>query len=120
QCLIVSFSLAPDRARRQSGMPVQFQLVIFAVIAALVLFQLYNVLGKKVGRQPEDDARAVPATPVGPAADATARLPGVDAATLAAVSGLKTRDPAFDPTRFLEGARQAHETIVRSYATGDR
>ena len=38
--------------------PVQFQIVIFAVIAAFVLFQLYNVLGKRVGRQPEEDARA--------------------------------------------------------------
>ena len=36
-------------------------LVIFAVIAAIVLFQLYNVLGKKVGRQPQEDARAQPA-----------------------------------------------------------
>jgi membrane protein implicated in regulation of membrane protease activity len=41
--------------------PVQIQIVIFAVIAAVVLFQLYNVLGKKVGRQPEEDARAKPA-----------------------------------------------------------
>ena len=41
--------------------PVQIQIVIFAVIAAIVLFQLYNVLGKKVGRQPEEDARAQPA-----------------------------------------------------------
>ncbi|WP_347342288.1 hypothetical protein [Brevundimonas albigilva] len=40
--------------------PVQFQIVVFAVIAAIVLFQLYNVLGKRVGRQPQEDARANP------------------------------------------------------------
>jgi membrane protein implicated in regulation of membrane protease activity len=45
--------------------PVQIQIIIFAVIAAIVLFQLYNVLGKKVGRQPEDDARAKPPAPAG-------------------------------------------------------
>jgi hypothetical protein len=28
--------------------PVQIQIVIIAVIAAVVLFQLYNLLGKKV------------------------------------------------------------------------
>lgn len=99
-------------------MPAQVQIVIFAVIAAIVLFQLYNVLGKRVGRQPEEDARAQP--PV-PAAEAPAGRPHVlDAVTLSSIAGLKARDPGFDPVRFLEGARQAHETIVRAYAAGDR
>ncbi len=102
-------------------MPVQFQLVIFAVIAAVVLFQLYNVLGKKVGRQPQEDAK----TPALPAAGATgpeaqARVPALDAATLAAAASLRARDPAFDPAKFIDGARQAYETIVRGYASGDR
>ena len=102
--------------------PVQIQIVIFAVIAAIVLFQLYNVLGKKVGRQPEDDARAKPATlPGGVKTEPAAGRPGVlDAVTAASIAGLKARDPNFDPVRFLEGARQAHETIVRAYAAGDR
>src|SRR5690606_26259421 len=95
---------------------------VFAVIAAFVLFQLYNVLGKKVGRQPEDDARARPAPPPPAAGETAAAGPGhvLDAVTVAAVAGLKARDPNFDPARFLEGARQAHETIVRAYASGDR
>jgi len=97
-------------------LPVQFQIVIFAVIAAIVLFQLYNVLGKKVGRQPQEDARAAPP----PTAAETAKQPALDVATQAAVAGLKARDPSFDPARFLEGARQAYETIVRGYAAGDR
>ncbi len=102
-------------------MPVQFQLVIFAVIAAVVLFQLYNVLGKKVGRQPQEDAKtpALPGTP-GPADPAQPRLTAVDAAALAAAASLRARDPAFDPAKFIEGARQAYETIVRGYASGDR
>lgn len=96
---------------------------IFAVIAAVVLFQLYNVLGKKVGRQPEDDARSKPAAAPATAAapDQPSGRPGVlDSVTLASIAGLKARDPGFDPLRFLEGARQAHETIVRAYAAGDR
>jgi membrane-bound lytic murein transglycosylase A len=101
--------------------PVQVQIVIFAVIAAFVLFQLYNVLGKKVGRQPEDDARAQAAPTPSPTAEPVPGRPNVlDAVTLASIAGLKARDPGFDPLRFLEGARQAHETIVRAYATGDR
>lgn len=100
--------------------PVQVQIVFFAVIAAFILFQLYNVLGKKVGRQPEEDARAQPPAPAGPQ-DANAARPNVlDAVALTSIAGLKARDPNFDPVRFLEGARQAHETIVRAYAAGDR
>ena len=102
--------------------PVPIQIVIFAVIAAVVLFQLYNVLGKKVGRQPEEDARAKPAPAAAHGAEAGS--PGrpnvLDAVTLASIAGLKARDPNFDPVRFLDGARQAHETIVRAYAAGDR
>ena len=100
--------------------PVQVQIVIFAVIAAIVLFQLYNVLGKKVGRQPEEDARAQPPAPAGPQDPNAPRATVLDAVTLTSIAGLKARDPNFDPVRFLEGARQAHETIVRAYAAGDR
>ena len=100
-------------------MPVQFQIVLFAVIAAFVLFQLYNVLGKKVGRQPEDDVRAQPKAVLA-VPDAAQKAPVIDPHTLSAIQGLKARDPAFDPVRFLDGARQAHETIVRGYASGDR
>lgn len=103
-------------------MPVNIPLVIFAVIALFVLFQLYNVLGKKVGRQPEDNARAPVQTAAAAAApgDTSQRGPAIDAATATAIAGLKARDPAFDPSRFLEGARQAHESIVRAYAAGER
>jgi predicted lipid-binding transport protein (Tim44 family) len=97
-------------------LPVQFQILLFAGIAVFVLFQLYNVLGKKVGRQPQDDARA----PVLPTAESTPVRPALDAITLAAISGLRARDPQFDPQKFLDGSRQAYETIVRGYASGDR
>ncbi|MBU1347179.1 MAG: TIM44-related membrane protein TimA [Alphaproteobacteria bacterium] len=99
-------------------MPVQFSIVIFAVIAAIVLFQLYNVLGKKVGRQPQEDAKA-PALPA-EGGEPVVKTLGLDAATLAAAASLRARDPAFDPAKFIEGARQAYETIVRGYAAGDR
>lgn len=101
-------------------MPTHFSIVVFAVIAAFVLFQLYNVLGKKVGRQPQEDAKTPVAAGPGAPADGAPRAPALDAAALAAVAGLKARDPSFDPARFLDGARQAYETIVRGYAAGDR
>jgi len=99
-----------------------YELLLMAAIAAFVLFQLYNVLGKKVGRQPEDGVKKPPRIPGAPAApDPEQRIEApVDAATAAAAAGLKARDPSFDPTKFLDGARQAYETIVRAYASGDR
>ena len=51
--------------------------IIFAVIAAVVLFQLYNVLGKKVGRQPEDDVRAQPKAVLA-VPDAAQKAPVID------------------------------------------
>ena len=109
-----------------------FVIVISAVLAAVLLFQLYNVLGKKVGRQPEDQAKkalkdgkktlptlAVPRNANG-ADPKAAPVPAIDPVLEAAISGLKARDPQFDPARFVEGARQAYETIVRAYARGDR
>lgn len=104
-------------------MPLQVQLIIFAVIAAVVLFQLYRVLGKPIGRMPEDDAKAQgSAAPQGdPAKSDPAKAgPAMDAASLAAIAGLRARDPGFDPARFLDGARSAYETIVRAYGSGDR
>ena len=66
---------------------------MFAIVAAVLLFMLYNVLGKKVGRQPQEDARLAPAASVAGQAPVPA-APGMDAATAAAVAGLKARDPA--------------------------
>lgn len=99
------------------NIPVQLQVVVFASIAAFVLFQLYNVLGKRVGRQPQEDAKIAPP---GPAQAETPKVAAIDPATLASIASLKARDPAFDPARFLDGARQAYETIVRGYAAGDQ
>lgn len=101
-------------------MPVTFQIVIFAVIAAVLLFQLYNVLGKKVGRQPEDNPKPAPVSVIPAGAQEAPRGPVIDPAMAAVIAGLKARDPNFDPNRFLEGARQAYETIVTAYARGDR
>ena len=93
------------------------QFILFAVLAAVVLFQLYSVLGRRIGRQPEDAAAEAARTPgaaaplAGPA-DQDAGVPGVAA--------LRARDPAFDVASFLIGAKSAYETIVRAYASGDR
>lgn len=91
------------------------QILVLAVIAAVVLYQLYATLGRRVGRQPED-------APVGvqPGKTAVPAAEPVVAARLEGVAALRARQPDFDPGRFLNGARGAYEMIVKAFATGDR
>jgi len=94
------------------------QLIILVILAAVVLYQLYAVLGRRIGRQPED---AVHAGVVPAAADA--RVPATDTTVLTAPAGLaamRSRDPSFDVGRFLQGAKVAYETIVKAFSAGDR
>jgi predicted lipid-binding transport protein (Tim44 family) len=95
------------------------ELIIFAGLAAIVLYQLYAVLGRRVGRQPED-APAVPATaaPLDRAPDAPAQAD--DGVSLSGLAAVKAKDPSFDISRFLGGAKSAYEMIVKAFAAGDR
>ena len=94
------------------------QLLVFAALAAAVLYQLYAVLGRRVGRQPEDQP-----IPTGAPALGDADQRAIDADPRAAPTGLaalRARDPSFDAGRFLEGSLGAYQSIVRAYAAGDR
>ena len=97
------------------------ELAIFAALAALVLYMLYSVLGRRVGRQPQEGAsapglrlRRVETQPARPAAEVSAEIqhPGLAA--------IRAGDPAFELGKFMEGARGAYEQIVRAFARGDR
>lgn len=93
------------------------ELVIFAALAAVVLFQLYTVLGRRVGRQPEDAE-----TPPRPAGEVEPRRIDemADGPAPTGAAAIQARDPSFEPGRFLAGARQAYEMVVRAFASGDR
>ena len=94
-------------------------IVIFALLAAVVLFNLYAVLGRRIGRQPtEQDQAALPAAPVDRSLPPPERAgPEVELEGLAAV---KAKDPAFDVDKFIDGARAAYQMIVKAFAAGDR
>jgi predicted lipid-binding transport protein (Tim44 family) len=96
------------------------ELVIFAALAAVVLFQLYTVLGRRVGRQPEDAAETGRPRPVGEAETRRLEEPQVENVPLSGVAAVHARDPAFEPGRFLAGATGAYEMVVRAFAEGDR
>ncbi|ACG76421.1 conserved hypothetical protein [Phenylobacterium zucineum HLK1] len=95
------------------------ELIIFAGLAAIVLYQLYSVLGRRVGRQPEDQAAAEPAQGSVRAVDRMAE-PADDGVALTGLAAVKALDPSFDVGHFLGGAKQAYEMIVRAFADGDR
>jgi predicted lipid-binding transport protein (Tim44 family) len=95
------------------------ELVIFAALAAVVLFQLYAVLGRRVGRQPEDAETEADR----PTLATDARRPDDEPVTGLApvgVAAIRQRDPAFEPHRFITGARSAYEMVVKAFAAGDR
>jgi predicted lipid-binding transport protein (Tim44 family) len=93
-------------------------IVIFAVIAAFVIYRLYDVLGRRVGRQPGDLTEAerlalAPNVNAQPSEQPTPEAPS-------GVADLKSREPDFETAKFLDGAREAYRTIVIAYAAGDR
>ncbi|HEX6865602.1 MAG TPA: TIM44-related membrane protein TimA [Caulobacteraceae bacterium] len=93
------------------------ELIIFAVLAGVVLYQLYSVLGRRVGRQPED---LVPPTAAPRTLDDQQPEAPLDEAPSAGLAALRARDHSFDDGSFLHGARQAYEMIVIAFAKGDR
>jgi predicted lipid-binding transport protein (Tim44 family) len=93
-------------------------ILLFAVIAAFVLFQLYNVLGRRVGRQPGDESPQP--IPVGPVSLLGLRAREPAPAEPAGVAAIRARDPEFEPGKFLEKASQAYAVIVKAFASGDR
>ena len=95
------------------------ELIIFAGLAGIVLYQLYAVLGRRVGRQPGDRPAAETAPAQVRAPDRAAE-PVEDGVALSGLAAVKAKDPAFDLSGFLAGARSAYEMIVKSFAAGDR
>jgi predicted lipid-binding transport protein (Tim44 family) len=93
-------------------------LIIVAIVAGIVLYQLYAVLGRRIGRQPEDVAQTAPA-PRTPPADAYPTSQDAQPQP-AGVVAIRARDPSFDQAKFLAGARHAYEMIVAAFASGDR
>jgi predicted lipid-binding transport protein (Tim44 family) len=93
------------------------ELIILAALAAVVLFQLYAVLGRRVGRGADEASRA----PSGPIeTQRIAPAPAENVGLSGGLAALKTRDPSFDVGGFLSGARQAYQLIVTAFAAGDR
>ncbi len=94
-----------------------FALVIFAIIAVVILVQLYNLLGRKVGFRVEDKPLQKKPDEFDPNGKVDARTPEV--ARLPNLEALKTRDVNFNEINFLEKARETYEQVVLAFHRGE-
>jgi predicted lipid-binding transport protein (Tim44 family) len=115
-----------------------FDIIFFALVAGFLILRLRSVLGRRTGNESQErwtprlPPRGGPAGPA-PADRASAEkvtvLPprptpaaaaGASATPLdAALAQIRQADSAFDPPRFLEGAKSAFDMIVSAFAQGD-
>ncbi|MGF7174520.1 Tim44/TimA family putative adaptor protein [Azospirillum doebereinerae] len=105
------------------------EIIIFAMIAAFLVYRLRSVLGRRTG---EEQQRPNPFTARPNQPDNVVTLPDrnrprPDAAPLSdepvslavALEQIKAADPSFDEKHFLEGAKAAFQMIVEAFARGD-
>lgn len=106
-------------------------ILLIAMVAGIILFRLYSVLGRRTGheRPPREryglnrntstnSADNVVALP-----DRTARAEPLDKPSDPLARGLldiKLADRGFENDHFLDGAKQAYEMVVTAFAAGDR
>jgi len=101
-----------------------FEVVLYAAIAAIICVAFYAVLGKSVGRGPEDEFNP---DEIFGGSDSPRERPS----EMALVSGDEETDelglraiakaePDFHPARFIDGAKTAYSMILEAFASGDR
>jgi predicted lipid-binding transport protein (Tim44 family) len=112
-----------------------FDIILFAMIAAFLVYRLGSALGKRTGHERQADPfESVPGRgPKGAESgnDNVVAMPsrgdeapdGVekepDTPLGAAITQIKLADPKFSRETFLQGARAAFEMIITAYALGD-
>lgn len=118
-----------------------FDIIFFAVVAAVLVYRLRSVLGKRTGHEPPPGQREpFPPSPSEAARDNIVTLPerqrteeragarddvveapatGTAGDVHGGLARIKAADPSFDPDGFLEGAGSAFEAVVAAYAQGD-
>lgn len=107
--------------------------LLLAMIAGVILFRLYSVLGRRTGNErPPQEQYGLGAPPQKNATDNVVSIP--DRSTQRAQAAIekpldplarglmdiKLADRSFDADHFVSGARHAYEMIVTSFAAGDR
>lgn len=121
--------------------PFDITTVIFALLAAFVVWKLRSVLGTRTGherppqertRRPEDvksegnvirlpgAANDAGASEIKSGAERWAPYATSETPLAKGFDGVAALDPSFRPAEFVEGAKGAYEMIVTAFAAGDR
>lgn len=101
-----------------------FEVVLYAAIAAIICVAFYSVLGKSVGRDPEDEFKpdevfGLSDTPRSPR-DTMALVDDEDTVDEIGLRALSRAEPDFNPARFIDGAKTVYSMILEAFASGDR
>jgi predicted lipid-binding transport protein (Tim44 family) len=108
------------------------EILLFAVVAGVILFRLYTVLGRRTGQEqpPPERFRLSGNAPADatPAKDNVVALPSraeqiADRPADPVARGLfdiKLADKGFETEHFIAGSKSAYELIVTAFARGDR
>jgi predicted lipid-binding transport protein (Tim44 family) len=126
-----TFGVTCNFGHANREMPVIFEIVILAMIAAFLGMRLYSVLGRRAeheeevipkGFEPGEDKAQIPAAPA-PIAElprTDARLAGFPPAIERGLQDILVADRRFDLLSFLEGARAAYEMVLEAFWRGDK
>jgi predicted lipid-binding transport protein (Tim44 family) len=97
------------------------QILVLAAVAVIVGMWFYGVLGQRRGTTERPPAPQPAPAEVPRQAQATPQQHNPHLNTgVSGVGAIIQADPSFDPAQFLSGARAAYETIVQSFANGDK
>ena len=106
------------------------RIILFAALAAFLVFQLRKQLGKWTGHQGQRPATRLPRRareePEEGATDNVLQLPDrgeeppADSPLAAGITQIQVHDPGFDVDTFLAGAKAAFEIVVGAFAAADR
>ena len=98
-----------------------FEVIIYAVLATIVCVMMYSVLGKQVGKGPEDPLNldkilgGKDKAPVG-GSNVVPMTPNVKTK----FSPIIEMDPGFTASHFIDGAKAAYSMILEAFASGDK
>src|ERR1700739_4522464 len=94
------------------------EILIAAMVAGVILFRLYTVLGRRTGHEPQPQDRINPVLSVANLRALPADRPAEPQAR--SLFDIQLADPSFETGHFLKGARSAYEIILKAFAGGDR
>lgn len=96
-----------------------YEVILYAAIATIICVMLYSVLGKSVGRGPDNpvdfENMVKDKSP-----SSNIVLPIIDDKGIPGMAELLKADPTFNLNKFTDAAKSAYSMILEGYADGDK